>query len=136
MKTRNGFVSNSSSSSFVLVAEKEVFEKVWEKAHPYVKAMASKGMFLDVDFGDTPCVIAHGETHSEDSPIDYLSSDYDGEILDTNGNPVKKGRKTLKMQDFEDNYGLVYEYEIMTMENALSVLAQGIMKMNGKIIYR
>lgn len=37
MKTRAGFVSNSSSSSFVMIVTKEHYEKVTADLHPYVK---------------------------------------------------------------------------------------------------
>ena len=39
MKIRSGFVSNSSSSSFVAVVPMKIHEKVLEKNHPYVRAV-------------------------------------------------------------------------------------------------
>ena len=51
MKIRNGFVSNSSSSSFVLLVSKEVHDKAMEKLSPYQKAVinsiSDKGFFLN-----------------------------------------------------------------------------------------
>jgi hypothetical protein len=41
MKIRTGFVSNSSSSSFVLVATKEAVEAVFQKTSIYVQAVAN-----------------------------------------------------------------------------------------------
>ena len=38
MKIRSGFVSNSSTSSFVVVIKKEHHEKVMEAIQPYIKA--------------------------------------------------------------------------------------------------
>lgn len=59
MKVRTGFVSNSSSSSFVVVTTKENHEKALAECHPYVQAVvkkvASHGEFLGrniVHFGD------------------------------------------------------------------------------------
>ena len=38
MKTRNGFVSNSSSTSFVIICPKKAFDNYTKKAHPFYKA--------------------------------------------------------------------------------------------------
>jgi hypothetical protein len=38
MKSRLGFVSNSSTSSYLIICTKEDHEKALEKLHPYYKA--------------------------------------------------------------------------------------------------
>lgn len=40
MKTRTGFVSNSSASSFLLMVKKERWENLKEELHPYVRHVA------------------------------------------------------------------------------------------------
>ena len=50
MKIRNGFVSNSSSSSFLLITTKENHEKAFKQLSPYekavIKTIVSTGNFL------------------------------------------------------------------------------------------
>ena len=43
MKVRQGFVSNSSSSSFVAIVEKKDFEKYIKSCHEYIKFMLKDG---------------------------------------------------------------------------------------------
>ena len=42
MKIRQGFISNSSSSSFVLIVDTEAYNVAREKAHPFTKEVLDK----------------------------------------------------------------------------------------------
>jgi len=78
---RQGFVSNSSSSSFVLVTTKENHERALGELHPYVvaimKKVCSEGKFLGRDVmyvGDMEDMGGISYT------FEYIDIDYDGEI--------------------------------------------------------
>ena len=49
MKIRQGFVSNSSSSSFCIAVDKKVHTKVVEEVHPYIAYIAKK--YLNNSYG-------------------------------------------------------------------------------------
>jgi hypothetical protein len=73
MKTRSGFVSNSSSSSFVLVVEKTAFDNALKKMHKFYKAFATQSLgYHDKDSARTfmgkKVVVLSGVNSSEDTP--------------------------------------------------------------------
>lgn len=75
MKLRNGFVSNSSSSSFVLVTTKENYDRALAKATPYQQAVA-KAMAEIKPFGGKEVVLfttfdCHGYSNFENLDIDF-----------------------------------------------------------------
>jgi len=42
MKIRNGFVSNSSSSSFVLLIDKDYYDKTMKEQHPFLQSVGEQ----------------------------------------------------------------------------------------------
>lgn len=78
MKIRTGFVSNSSSSSFVLIVEEEHYKDMLKEAHPYLKAMAEQwGSKTDV-LG-TPAVVFGGLDVHDECWITYAEVNFDGD---------------------------------------------------------
>jgi hypothetical protein len=85
MKIRNGFVSNSSTSSFVLMIKKEDHEKVMAALHPFYQAcIKAIGTSLSKFKGDE-VVMMGALTVQGCGPWEYISVDsvdYDGETTD------------------------------------------------------
>lgn len=80
MKTRSGFVSNSSSSSFFIMAKEEDVNKALEQCHDYVKAVVEAiGKHKEFD-GKKVVVFSGMTTMGGEGTFDYLDIDYDGEI--------------------------------------------------------
>jgi hypothetical protein len=78
MKIRSGFVSNSSSSSFVIVAPKDVVDVVMATLNPYEQAVAKHVQLSDKKFMGGTVSIFQGSTGNDDS-WEYCF-EYDGEI--------------------------------------------------------
>jgi hypothetical protein len=81
MKIRNGFVSNSSSSSFVLLVDKKVHDKVFETLTDYEKKIISQISEVTNAFGCE--VIEIGDLNPNDcsytfEDLEFYESD-DGE---------------------------------------------------------
>lgn len=69
MKIRSGFVSNSSSSSFVVVASKDIINKAMNELNTFGKAVVKteclrRSKIASINGINT--VIAHGENNTED----------------------------------------------------------------------
>lgn len=83
MKFRTGFVSNSSSSSFVIMMTKDAYNKAFNEAHPYVQAVIKELGHEESKF-DGKDVITMGRMSIQDyGTFDEFYPDYDGEIPDS-----------------------------------------------------
>ena len=98
MKYRGGFVSNSSSSSFVFVATKEAYDDVMSKEDPLTQAILSAVMTSDKVFG-RDCMIY------EDCSSDYWwdELDYDGIIKNAKEIAEKTGRPVVAVSEYHKN---------------------------------
>jgi hypothetical protein len=80
MKIRTGFVSNSSSSSFVLIVEKNHFEEMIAKAHPFTQALVAECgapvQVLGVEAVRFNGYDEHGENWLEGVSVDYHGEPY------------------------------------------------------------
>ena len=76
MKTRSGFVANSSSSAFVLAMPTEIWEKVLPTLSPFDQAVAKALVDEGFGFGQNLKVIEEF-TDAGSSDLDYLEIDFD-----------------------------------------------------------
>ena len=107
MKTRNGFVSNSSSSSFLLIAEKNGFDKAMRKMHGFYASFITHHMgYSEKDddvsmFMGKKVVVLGGVESNEDTP--KISG----------FNTIKSLPKELQAEAFMDNGFLIFDSTIV-----------------------
>jgi len=78
VKVRSGFVSNSSSSSFVLIAKKEDFDKVFAEADKYTQRVIKELGYEIRKFAGTEVVVIAGMDGNYSS-FEYMSISIDEE---------------------------------------------------------
>jgi hypothetical protein len=113
MKIRNGHVSNSSSSSFLLAVTKEVHEEVRERMHPYIIAVIDELSTSDNIFGQEVVKFESWCTPGSDS-YEYKSVDYEGEIP-----PDQYGDEMYMSSAFEEYAEEVKKYKDCYYENSI-----------------
>jgi hypothetical protein len=118
MKIRNGFVSNSSSSSSVIIATKENYRRALEKVHPYVEAVIEalepdESKFLGRDIISIATWDSHGG-----SQFDFLSISYNDDLPQIETYTGKK--RDMRPQE------AFYRFEEALEENGDEIFTTGI----------
>lgn len=96
MKTRKGFVSNSSSSSFVIIIEKEEYERALETVHPYIKAVVLAVGMSEDKFAGKDVVIIGTWSDASGSMFDYMEVDYEGEKPESEYDDYMRGYEAME----------------------------------------
>ena len=79
MKIRNGFVSNSSSSSFVLVVKKDDYDKVYSDLSDDAKKVADACMEFKTIFGIDVAIFSDWCDNGGGGSFDYIEVDIEGD---------------------------------------------------------
>lgn len=108
MKTRQGFVSNSSSSSFVLVVDKKTAEEVKKEISPYSKAVIDAMEPEEKEFNDIPVLIYNTYRHYENSSFDGLNIENEEELL-KEANSLDYEESYMREESFEEFFEAIPE---------------------------
>lgn len=106
MKIRSGFVSNSSSSSFVLIAEKQDIDTILKEGHEVIRHLIRNGEKVKA-FGKE-LELFSGYESTEDGG--YELDDYVGEIVNVNGKIIGRIDGPEDLEEFYDDYEAVLSY--------------------------
>jgi len=105
MKTRNGFVSNSSTSSFVVVVKKEHHEKVMEEVHPFIKACILALNPTTKKFNDEDVVTFGTFETMGGSSWEWTEVDFDGDMGDLDKQDDKYESVETYIEKAEELFG-------------------------------
>jgi hypothetical protein len=127
MKVRLGFVSNSSSSSFVLVADKKDFDEAIVKLHPSIQHVIGRTKTVNFNGKDIICILDHEST--EDVCFQDIFEDYEShKFINHEGKEVVLTEE--EMDDWDTIEGIVY-----MRESALRILSDKIKKMKKDCVF-
>jgi len=105
MKIRTGFVSNSSSSSFVLTTTKENWENVKKELEPFQIAVAEFIMKHDTFAGIDVVTFSTWRNHSTDwakCAVEYNGFDYEGAPSERFGTDIDGAWRSTKQRLLKD----------------------------------
>ena len=98
MKIRNGFVSNSSTSSFIIISTKDNYDKTMAELHPYAQAVIT-GMVEEFSLAGIKFIsVACYTGMSGEGTLDWIEVDFDGEI------PKDKHGSEMSRYDAYDSF--------------------------------
>jgi hypothetical protein len=103
MKVRNGFVSNSSSSSFVICVEKNIHDQAISKIHPYYKACLEAIGFEQIKAFGKDLVCFKEWNTAGGSMWEYVNVEYDGDMPETNENECYESLREYEKAVFDIN---------------------------------
>lgn len=129
MKIRNGFVSNSSSSSFVVLLKKNDYDKYINSAHPYYKYVMDQMEFTELTIENQSYITIIDYESSEDYIEDMNLEDYEGEVLSNDGKVIKG----FNIEKFDEDGCSDYP---MSPESVCDVVVKGIKQCGGLGYYK
>jgi hypothetical protein len=100
MKTRQGFVSNSSTSSYIIITTKEKYDTTLSRCHPYVKAVMEALEPTESKLGKESIVVISYNSGNQ-STFEYLDVPYEGKT------PCDMEGPWEAVEDFEEKLGKV-----------------------------
>jgi hypothetical protein len=95
MKVRTGFVSNSSSSSFMCVVGKEAFEQAMKELHPFVQWRIKQWSGHEKTMMGQPFLTFFGTIYTE--------GDWEDAMVYPNGAILDESRKEVEIPEEEDD---------------------------------